>query len=145
MMAADRIHVLYEAPVSKNLWQRMHWAKRGAIKKRWERDIWMAVNGQPRLPRPAARAEVTPIVYWGKPGPLPDFHNLEMAHEVVADGLVIAGMLKDDSKGQYIAERIQVLRAPRGETRTEIHMHFIYGDDPEAMRGWAEAIAERVS
>jgi len=126
---AKRVHNIYALPVSKNPWQRMHWTKRLAIKQQWELEIWGAVNGQPRLPRPARQVEVLPIVYWGKPGPLPDFHNLEMAHECIADGLVKAGMLPDDSDGQYVALRIQIERAERGESRTEIRMYFVYGSD----------------
>ena len=89
-------------PESKNQWQRMHWAKRQRIKEAWEEMVWGYVNKTPRMPRPLDSVRCSLIVCWNKPGPLPDHHNLEMGFECVADGLVKAGIIRDDSGMQFV-------------------------------------------
>lgn len=116
-----------EMPLSKNVWQRLHWAKRGRIKAEWERWVWGLVNEHPRMPRPIASVRCDVVVGWDKPGPLPDPQNLAgMAHEVIADGLVKAGIIADDSMDargvpQYEQGTTQV---NRGNGATEIVLRW---------------------
>jgi hypothetical protein len=98
-------------PVSKNVWQRMHWAKRNRIKREWHELVWAQVNASPRWPRPAGSVTVDIAVEWDKRGPLPDHHNLEMAFECVADGLVQAGIIADDSGTQFVRGGLTLRRA----------------------------------
>lgn len=102
-------------PESKNVWQRMHWAKRNKIKAAWEEQVWGCVNEMPRMPRPLDSVTCHITVFWDKRGPLPDHHNLEMAFEVVADGLVKAGIIRDDSGEQFKRGSLHLLRG-NGET-----------------------------
>jgi len=97
-------------PESKNVWQRMHWAKRSKIKVAWEEQVWGMVNEMPRMPRPLDSVRCDIVVFWDKPGPLPDHHNLEMAFEVVADGLVKAGIIRDDSGEQFVRGSLKLIR-----------------------------------
>jgi len=61
------------------------------------------VNETKRMPRPLASVEATVIVFWDKPGPLPDPQNLIGVHEYIADGLVYAGVIEDDAGGRCAA------------------------------------------
>lgn len=101
-------------PVSKNPWTRMHWSRRASVKKAWEAEVWAQVNTAPRMPHLLPAVSCSILVLWGKKGPLPDHHNLEQAHECVADGLVKARVIADDSGGQYVRESLTV-RRPAGE------------------------------
>ena len=105
-------------PTSKNVWQRIHWAHRGRIKDQWETSVWAQVNERPRCQRPVSLVTAHLDIHWDKPGPLPDFHNLDMAHECVADGLVKAGILADDAGGVYMRGTFKITRvpAPQGNT-----------------------------
>ncbi len=132
-----RVFTLGMCPTSKNVWQRMHEQPRARIKKVWEKAVWAHVNIAPRLPRPASRVTCTATVEWGKPGPLPDWHNLEMLHECVADGLVKAGILRDDANGAYVAGDIEVKRStpprgviPQNESITTIRLECEYEERP---------------
>lgn len=116
---AAKVLVIPRLPVSKNVWQRCHWAKRNRIKQTWHAFVWGLVNEAPRMPRPLPQVKCRVVVYWDKGGPLPDWHNLHMAHECIADGLVRAGILADDSNGQYLEDGVGVVKAPKGEGRTE--------------------------
>ena len=49
---------------------------------------------------PSVRCSIA--VAWNKRGPLPDEINLEMAFEAIADGLVKAGIIADDSGKQFV-------------------------------------------
>jgi hypothetical protein len=110
-------------PVSKNVWQRQHWRRRYATKRRWEDQIWAQVNERPRCPRPAVAVTADVMVYWDKPGVLPDHHNLDMVHEVVADGLVKAGILEDDAGGVYERGAFAIERVKKGKGRTVVTLH----------------------
>lgn len=100
-------------PVSKNVW---HGGSRGSamrrhrIKMDWEEQVWAGVNTAPRMPRRVASVKVHSIIYWNKRGVLPDHHNLDMLHECTADGLVKAGILKDDADGVYERGEQSLLR-----------------------------------
>ena len=111
-------------PTSKNEWVKLHWAKRAALKREWVDAIFAAVNSKPRLRRPAIRVAVSARPMWNKRGPLPDFHNLEMLHECVADGLVDCGILKDDSQGSYGAGSIVPVRSELGCTFLRIECFY---------------------
>jgi hypothetical protein len=68
------------------------------------------------MPRPLDSVTCHIIVVWNKRGPLPDFHNLEMAFECIADGLVKAGIIRDDSGFQFQRGTMQVLRGDAPST-----------------------------
>ena len=97
-------------PESKNVWQRLHWSKRSRIKREWEEWVWACVNEMPRMPRPLDSVTCHVVVLWQKKGPLPDCHNLEMAFEVIADGLVKAGIIRDDSGEQFVRGSLKLIR-----------------------------------
>lgn len=101
-------------PVSKNVWQRQHWAARNRTKGAWHSMVWGLMNEAPRIVKAAGQATVHLVVFWDKPGPMPDHHNLDMAHECVADGLVRAGFLVDDDQGRYQRGLFTITRATRG-------------------------------
>jgi len=104
-------------PESKNVWQRLHWAKRNRIKQEWHEYVWAGVNAAPkRMPRPLESVTCHVVVLWDKPGPLPDRHNLEMAFEVIADGLVYAGIIRDDSGDQFVRGSLTLMRGEKAET-----------------------------
>ena len=104
-------------PESKNVWQRLHWAKRNRIKQEWHEHVWAGVNEAPkRMPRPLESVTCYVVVWWDKPGPLPDHHNLEMAFEVIADGLVHAGIIRDDSGDQFVRGSLILMRGDKAET-----------------------------
>ena len=112
--------VFMPMPTSKNIWQRMHWAARGRIKRQWETLVWAQLNAEPRMPRPVVSVTVDLFVEWDKPGPLPDHHNLDMAHECIADGLVKAGILADDADGVYQRGGFEIVRVSKGEGQTVV-------------------------
>lgn len=103
----------------------MHWGARERVKKEWWEFVWALVNTRPRLPRGAVQVRCDAIVGWDKRGPLPDWHNLEMLHEVVADGLVTIGIIADDAQGAYIAGDI-ITR--RGDGQTVLKFTATYED-----------------
>lgn len=112
-------------PTSKNPWQRQHWAKRSRTKKAWQQIVWAWVNTPPRMPRPLERVRCSIEVVWDKRGPLPDPHNLEMAVECVADGLVEAGIIEDDASGRFIREDVTLRRAlPREKGRSIVTLKW---------------------
>lgn len=57
-------------------------------------------------------------VQWDKPGVLPDWINLDMAHECVADGLVKCGIILDDAGRAYQRGTFSIERVPKGKGRT---------------------------
>ena len=84
-------------PVSKNKWQRMHWASRAAIKKQWEQIVWAECNSKPRIPRGLESVVVHLEVVCRKAGAWPDPQNVTgQPHECIADGLQQAGVLVND-------------------------------------------------
>lgn len=93
--------------------------RRSRIKKDWESQVWAQVNTFPRWPRNVASVTVNLVVFWDRPGPLPDHHNLDMAHECIADGLVKANILHDDAKGVYQRGTFSIVRAPRNTGRCQ--------------------------
>ena len=96
-------------PPSKNESHSWHWAKRQRVKDAWVEQVWARVNS-PRIPRPLDSVEASVLVMWDKPGPLPDPQNLIGVHEYIADGLVYANIIADDSGGQYRAGYVGVVR-----------------------------------
>lgn len=93
-----------------------------------------AVTGGLKLPA-AERVRVSVTVFWDKPGPLPDPQNLHQANEACADALVRAGVLTTDQTG-YLGEQPVVVRAPRGEGRTEFELTL----SPEPASGSSERV-----
>jgi crossover junction endodeoxyribonuclease RusA len=81
-------------PPSLNMWNRLHWAKRRALKREWESIVWAVCKSQkiPLLDRPKVEA----VIYF------PDKYRRDLDNytalmwKFTLDGLVLAGVLADD-------------------------------------------------
>ncbi len=80
------------------------------------------------MPRPLEQVRCTIEVVWDKKGVLPDPINLEMAIECVADGLVEAGIIRDDAGGRFVREDVVLRRALPGEAgRSDVLLRYPEG------------------
>lgn len=83
-------------PVSKNKWNRAHWASRERVIKSWASDIGWLVKKH-RIPKALPQVRVDLEVVCRRSGALPDPQNvIGQPHECIADALVKAGVLVDD-------------------------------------------------
>lgn len=92
------IDVPLETP-SLNVWQRMHWAARSRLKKRWRDSVWAAwwnANARHEYPpRDRGRRRVT--IYSRRFSKVRDFDRFIGGLVPLMDALVRAGAIVDDS------------------------------------------------
>lgn len=92
--------IIPDTPPSLNKWSRMHWAKSAKIKKQWESDILytflsttvILTKEEKQFPWDKANVK---IKFYFKTHARRDIDN--MNQKFLLDGLVKAGIIKDDS------------------------------------------------
>jgi crossover junction endodeoxyribonuclease RusA len=113
----------YETPLlSINRERTMHWAPRAAYVQQVRRDAKLLAR-QAKIPV-LGRAKFV-VYFWQKRGPLADMGNHFPTAKAFCDGLVDAGIVKDDTPDLVTLE----LRAPRKATITGISV-VVYAMPP---------------
>lgn len=115
--------ILNDIPPSLNVWSRMHWAKAAKVKKQWEYDIWGASREGRALKEineewPYDKAKIR-ITFYFKTHARRDIDN--MNQKFLLDGLVKAGVIKDDSTN--VIGQVEIIPAyDKNRPRTEIEV-----------------------
>lgn len=123
--------ILPDTPPSLNKWSRMHWAESAKIKKQWEHDIlYTFLQSSMILTKeestfPWDKANIK-IKFYFKTHAQRDIDN--MNQKFLLDGLVKAGIIKDDS-AKVIGQVIVIPDYDKDNPRTEITIDKLIGDD----------------
>jgi hypothetical protein len=86
--------VIYDVPPSLNVWDKWHYMKKAEVKKQWEELIGALLSGKKRIKRAFDKPIVRITFYYNIDR---DRDKDNMAPKWIMDGLVKAGVLKDDN------------------------------------------------
>ena len=113
-------------PISLNQQERLHWAKWAKEKKEWIHDIFFLVKEQGnKLPRNLKHIAISRItVYFDKIRTRDESNYEPMIIKPLADALVYAGIIKDDT-AEYISRPGAVIfEMDRENPRTEVELEW---------------------